>query len=99
METVKEVLTAEQAADYLQVDTETIYRYIRRGELIASRIGRTYRIPRRSLDLFLWSKRTRDDISLRKYTGTDIEKFIEQDKMDEEEARIASQFEAMIDDD
>ena len=36
-----EVLTPEQAADYLQVNRETIYRYIRDGKLIASKLGRT----------------------------------------------------------
>lgn len=92
MEAKKEVLTAKQAADHLQVDTETIYRYIRRGELVASKLGRTYRIPKQSLNLFLWSKRTREDITLREYTGEEIEGFIEQDKMDEETEEIANRF-------
>src|SRR4051812_44523441 len=50
----QDLLTPEQAAEYLQVHRETIYRYIRGGQLIASRLGRTYRIPKQSLDLLLW---------------------------------------------
>ena len=45
------------------MDRETIYRYIRQGKLIASRLGRSYRVPRRSLDLLLWAIRTRPDIT------------------------------------
>ncbi|KKK66328.1 hypothetical protein LCGC14_2965220, partial [marine sediment metagenome] len=43
MEQTREVLTPEQAAEYLQVNRETIYRYIRQGKLAASKLGRTYR--------------------------------------------------------
>ena len=47
-----------------QIDRETIYRYIRNGKLIASKLGRAYRIPKRSIDLLLWVTRARPDISL-----------------------------------
>ena len=49
IEQIREVMTPEQAADYLQVNRETIYRYIREGKLVASKLGRTYRLPKRSL--------------------------------------------------
>lgn len=58
------VLTAEQAGDELQVDRKTIYRYIRQGKLVASRLGRTYRISKRSIALRLWATRTREDVTL-----------------------------------
>lgn len=87
-----EVLTPDQAAEYLQVDRETVYRYIRQGKLVASRLGRAYRIPRRSLDLLLWSTRTRRDISLRQYTGEAIAEFIRNDELDQEEKDIAERF-------
>ncbi len=45
-EQIRDVLTPEQAADYLQVNRETIYRYIREGKLVASKLGRTYRVPK-----------------------------------------------------
>lgn len=87
-----EIFTPEQAANYLQVDKETIYRYIRQGKLVASRLGRTYRIPRGSIDLLLWATRTREDITLREYIGRDITEFIRADELDEEAQKITKRF-------
>ena len=53
MEAVKEIMTPEQVADYLQISKETVYRYIREGKLTASRLGRNYRVPKENVDLFL----------------------------------------------
>jgi excisionase family DNA binding protein len=92
MEQLREIFTPEQAAYYLQVDKETIYRYIRQGKLIASKLGRTYRIPKGSIDLLLWSTRTREDITLREYTGQEIEDFLRTDKLDREAQDIAKLF-------
>jgi excisionase family DNA binding protein len=96
MDRLREVLTPEQAADYLQVNRETIYRYIREGRLVASRLGRAYRIPRNSLDLLLWSTRTRNDITLREYTGAEIEQFIQDDQLTGEAAEIASKIRRLL---
>jgi len=95
MERLREIFTPQQAAEYLQVDKETIYRYIRQGKLVASKLGRKYRIPKGSIDLLLWATRTRDDISLREYTGAEIAKFIQSDKLDKEAREIASRFSAL----
>ena len=95
MERPREIFTPKQAAEYLQVDKETIYRYIRQGKLVASRLGRKYRIPKGSIDLLLWATRTREDITLREYTGSEIAKFIESDKLDKEARKIASRFSAI----
>ena len=92
MEPVREIFTPEQAAKYLQIDKETIYRYIRQGKLVASKLGRTYRIPKASIDLLLWATRTRKDVSLREYTGSEIAVFIEQDQLDEQARKIADRF-------
>lgn len=92
MEQVRDILTPQEAAEYLQVDTETIYRYIRQGKLVASKLGRKYRIPKRSLNLFLWATRTREDISLREYTGAEIEVFLKEDQLDEEALEVAQRF-------
>ena len=92
MEQKQEIFTPKQAADYLQVDKETIYRYIRKGKLIASKLGRTYRIPKGSIDLLLWATRTREDITLREYTGREIAEFISADELDEEAKEIAKRF-------
>ena len=92
MEQKQEIYTPEQAANYLQVDKETIYRYIRQGKLIASKLGRTYRIPKGSIDLLLWATRTREDITLREYTGREVAEFIRADELDEEAQEIAERF-------
>ena len=92
MERAREIMTPDQAAEYLQIDRETIYRYIRQGKLVASKLGRTYRIPRRSLDLLLWATRTRQDLTLREYSGEEIADFIRADELDEEAREVAKRF-------
>jgi excisionase family DNA binding protein len=58
MEAVKEIMTPEQVADYLQLNKDTVYRYIREGKLTASRLGRNYRILKENVDLFLLATST-----------------------------------------
>ncbi len=48
-----EILTVEQAADYLQVHKMTVYRYIRDGMLPAAKLGKMYRLFRRDVEAFL----------------------------------------------
>ncbi len=91
---MREIFTPDQAAEYLQVDRETIYRYIRQGKLVASRLGRKYRIPKRSIDLLLWVTRSRQDISLREYTDTEITGFLRSDELDEQARDVLRQFQA-----
>ena len=45
-------------ADYLQLNKDTIYRYIREGKLVASRLGRSYRVTKSNVDLFLLATST-----------------------------------------
>lgn len=45
-----EWLTVKQAAEYLQVSTATIQRWIRTGTLDASQIGGTYRIAAATIE-------------------------------------------------
>ena len=54
----RDILTPKQTADYLQLSPKTVYRMIRRGELIAARVGGQYRIHKSNVDLFLASKST-----------------------------------------
>ncbi len=77
-----DLLTPDQAAQYLQVDRETIYRYIRDGRLGASRIGRGYRIPRQSIRHLLLATRTRPDVRIRSYSNEQIDAFMEADRLD-----------------
>ena len=92
MEPKREIFTPEQAARYLQVDKETIYRYIRQGKLVASKLGRTYRIPKGSIEMLLWTTRTRADITLREYTGREIAGFLKADQLDEETQVVTQRF-------
>ena len=59
---MRDVMTPEQVADYLQLDRGTIYRLIRRKQLAATKIGRAYRIPRQDLDAFLLANSTRPEV-------------------------------------
>lgn len=58
MVAIKEIMTPEQVAEYLQLNKDTVYRYIREGKLIASRLGRNYRILKENVDLFLLATST-----------------------------------------
>ena len=42
--------TPEQVADMLQLSKNTIYDLINRGEIVAKKIGRVYRVPRSSIE-------------------------------------------------
>ncbi len=59
MEEMKEVITPDQVAEYLQLNRDTVYRYIREGKLAASRLGRDYRITKANVGIFLLSTITR----------------------------------------
>ena len=43
------VYTPEQVADILQLSKNTVYDLIGRGEIVAKRIGKVYRIPANSI--------------------------------------------------
>ena len=49
----REILTVEQAAEYLQVHKVTVYKYIRAGLLPAAKLGKVYRIYRHDLEALL----------------------------------------------
>ena len=89
-----EIMTPEQAAAYLQVDRETIYRYIRDGRLGASRIGRSLRIPRRNIDRLLMSTRARPDVPIRTYSDQQLTDFLEADDLDAEARRLVDAYRA-----
>ena len=86
-----EIMTPEQAAEYLQVSRETVYRYIRQGKLAASRLGRSYRLEKRNLDLLLWGNRT-NQTPLRQYTPAEVEAFLRDDALGTEATEIAKRF-------
>lgn len=49
----REFLTITDVAQMLHLSTTTIWRHVRRGELKAVKIGRSYRIRRSDLDALL----------------------------------------------
>ncbi len=59
---MREVLTPEQVADYLQLTKDTVYRLIRQKRLAATRIGRSYRIPKEDLQTFILCNSTRETV-------------------------------------
>ena len=60
--TVKEIMTPEQVADYLQINSATVYRYIRQHRLEASRLGRHYRVTRQAVERFLRASSNAGDV-------------------------------------
>ena len=58
MAMLREIMTPEQVADYLQLNKDTVYRYIREGKIAASRLGRSYRILKGDIDVFLMATST-----------------------------------------
>lgn len=93
---IRDIFTTGQAARYLQVSPETVYRYIHEGKLLASRLGRGYRIPKHSLDFLLWTTQSRQIISLRDYGVQEIAGFLAADKLDDETNLVAQQFVSAI---
>jgi excisionase family DNA binding protein len=59
---MREIMTPEQVAEYLQLNTDTVYRLIRQNQLAASQIGRTYRIPKEDLENFLLAHSSRPQV-------------------------------------
>ena len=54
-----DILTVSQAAQYLQVCDKTVRRLISKNELIASKIGNSWRIQKKDIENYL--KSTRND--------------------------------------
>lgn len=48
-----QVFTVEEAAKYLKVHEQTVYKMVRSGQLPAVKIGREWRIHKETLDKFL----------------------------------------------
>lgn len=59
----KDVLTAEEAAQYLRLTLPTFYRYLRQGKIQQSKIGGRYRFKKSSLDRWLGTKGSGEEVS------------------------------------
>jgi excisionase family DNA binding protein len=51
-------LTVADVADLLRVSTMTVYRLIKGGELLAVRVGKSYRVREDDLDTFIANQYT-----------------------------------------
>ncbi len=51
-------LTPQEVSRYLQVGVRQVYQWIRRGELPAIRLGKSYRIEPTDLECFLYERKT-----------------------------------------
>lgn len=57
-----------------------------------SRIGRSYRIRKESVELLLAATSTRPDIQLRTYTDQQLDEFLERDQLDDEAREVVRQW-------
>ena len=57
------VLTIEEAAEYLRVNPQTVYRHLRAGSLPGAKIGRTWRIRRVDLNRLLAGQTSTEELS------------------------------------
>ncbi len=48
-----EIMTIDQAAEYLQLHKQVVYRHVRKGTIPASRIGATIRFKKSVIDAWL----------------------------------------------
>lgn len=84
--TVKEIMTPQEVAEYLQLTPDTVYRYIREGKLVASRLGRYYRISRQNVDLLLYVTSIAGETSLRRFSRDEMAEWLEEDAIDADTA-------------
>ena len=84
MLSTKEIMTPREVAEYLQLAPDTVYRYIREGKLVASRLGRQYRIWRRHLELFLLTTSTVGGAQLRPFYQNQVREWLKEDEIDED---------------
>ena len=68
------VYTPEQVAKILQLSKNTVYELINRGEIIAKKIGKVYRIPKSSLS-FAFTGLDEDILKAQMEDEKNLEKF------------------------
>ena len=84
MPLTKDVLTPQEVAENLLLTPDTVYRYIREGRLVASKLGRTYRIPKENVELFLLVTSTAGDARMRSFSRERVMEWLEEDRIDGE---------------
>lgn len=88
MTLTKDILTPQEVAEYLQITPDTVYRYIREGKLVASKLGRHYRIPKENVELLLLVTATAGGAQMRTFSKQEIAEWIQEDQIDQETRTI-----------
>ena len=96
MSLTNDVLTPQEVAEYLQLAPDTIYRYIKQGKLVASKLGRQYRVPKANVELFLLATSTAGDAQLRTFPRAEIEEWLKDDHIDQETRAIGERLLAAL---
>ena len=92
MSLTRDVLTPQEVAEYLQLAPDTVYRYIREGKLVASKMGRQYRIQKENVELFLLATSVAGDARMRAFSGQQLEEWLEADRIDEGIRAVGREF-------
>lgn len=98
MSLTKDVLTPQEVAEYLQLAPDTIYRYIRQGKLVASKLGRQYRVPKANVEILLLATSTAGAAQLRTFPRAEIEEWPREDHLDEGTPVIGERLLAALED-
>ena len=92
MSLTRDVLTPQEVAEYLQLAPDTVYRYIREGKLVASKMGRHYRIQKENVELFLLATSVAGDARMRTFSRQQLEEWLEADRIDEGIRAVGREF-------
>jgi excisionase family DNA binding protein len=96
MPLTRDVLTPQEVAEYLQLAPDTVYRYIKEGKLVASKLGCQYRIPKENVELFLLVTSVAGDARMRTFSGQRVAEWLEEDRVDEETQSIGQELLAKL---
>jgi excisionase family DNA binding protein len=84
-----DIMTAEELAEYLKLDPQTIYRKFRRGEIPGVRIGRAVRFKRDVIDGWLRAASFRWDEDQRRELREWAERFAKERGISEQDVIAA----------
>ena len=84
-----DIMTAEELAEYLKLDPQTIYRKFRRGEIPGVRIGRAVRFKRDVIDGWLRAASYRWDSDQRQELRQWAERFAKERGISEDDVLAA----------
>ena len=88
MALAKDILTPQEVAEYLQITPDTVYRYIREGKLVASKLGRHYRIPKENVELLLLVTASGGGGQMRTFSRQEVLEWLKEDQIDEDTRTI-----------